>query len=780
MPRAKKAKLQEKAKAPDEVLTEFSTDEETLLNAFDAWTHVFLSSFVAMEDPIRQLRVEHDDLEYQWGRFLRGQEGLDTDSKFRFLENHHILEFAPEEDFIKRHDLAVMVRDLFMRDLERTRIDLGLSGYIRMFRPQLDDSAAVTVDDSGMYWKTLMQLVCLVMALCMCDGQDMSGYSPVDDLSRRWAQKTRTSLNSTANLQRISDSVMASMFDIAMRAAEDRKRLYGLYQNTLKMIIIQLEEVLQELNPPDNEDGLVDDLMKIRNQQVAELCRKSERLGHAAIEDVDADWFEGPGGVVFGSGDVQMEESESQEAWEQFPTPQQPEEEAAESQENQGAEQESMHDKGEMECEEQKLEPATLDEDIEWSGEEEDDKEERHSSVDEAEEASHGRKADSEVVEEDEEEDEPLERRYLKSRKAFDSYTKPQDGEGSSSGRPKGKAISFARPGFDNIAQGSLLLSKSVQEKAASARIQDASSHVTKTAAPSTAPQQDSAPPQLQQITEQEPESTLKQADDEVQDRTPQPQVQPLSIFKQPDSNGQLQSEPDPFISKTKRVFRAPSESEFEDDGEDIPFRELKKKKQVSQESLLSRGSQPTPPLSDHRPSPAPDHGHDDGGVSSSSSSSKDLGSSNLFGWLSSNTATATATTTTTGPAGRSGPPVTDVAQILQSRPKAAAKEKRKYRPWTKTEVDRLMELAPRFFHDQPAACVGEGGKKKRNVKWAQLKAYDEHHGNLLKHRTQVNLKDKYREKTDDGQHRQEINLHLRAKAEAVPQHKFSTPKRGL
>ena len=93
---------------------------------------------------------------------LGGQGNMDPDPKFRFLENHHILEFGLEEDFIIRHDLAVMVRDLFMWDLDLARLNHGLSSYIRMFRPQLDDSASLDVDDPGMYWKTLMQIVCLV------------------------------------------------------------------------------------------------------------------------------------------------------------------------------------------------------------------------------------------------------------------------------------------------------------------------------------------------------------------------------------------------------------------------------------------------------------------------------------------------------------------------------------------------------------------------------------------------------------------------------------------
>lgn len=52
-------------------LKDSSSDEDLLLKAFDAWTYVFLHSHVSMTDPILQLRIEHDDLEYQWGRFTR-------------------------------------------------------------------------------------------------------------------------------------------------------------------------------------------------------------------------------------------------------------------------------------------------------------------------------------------------------------------------------------------------------------------------------------------------------------------------------------------------------------------------------------------------------------------------------------------------------------------------------------------------------------------------------------------------------------------------------------
>jgi hypothetical protein len=51
--------------------TDSTSDEDLLLKAFDAWTYVFLHSHLSMTDPILQLRIEHDDLEYQWGRFTR-------------------------------------------------------------------------------------------------------------------------------------------------------------------------------------------------------------------------------------------------------------------------------------------------------------------------------------------------------------------------------------------------------------------------------------------------------------------------------------------------------------------------------------------------------------------------------------------------------------------------------------------------------------------------------------------------------------------------------------
>ncbi|KAF9547940.1 hypothetical protein EC957_007453 [Mortierella hygrophila] len=827
MPRNRKTSLQHKKPQPatpkDIDVKDSLYDNDDLLMAFDAWTYVFLHSHVSMTDPILQLQIEHDDLDYQWSRYLRGQDNMDPDPKFRFLENHHILEFGLEEDFITRHDLAVMVRDLFMRDLDLTRLNRGLSGYIRMFRPQLDNSASVDVDDPGMYWKTLMQIVCLVMALCMRDKQEMAYYSPVEDLNQRWERKTRGKRDTTVNLQRISDSAMAWMFEVATRAAQDTSRLYGLYQNTLRLIVVQLEVAIQELDPPLNEGNLVDNLMEIRDNQVACLRRNFEQVGQPALPDIDSDWFEEP---------YDEEGTVREERKPEFTMQEDTEFSARDRYGHEGG----LTSSGEVEEKVTGVEEGGngVEDKAGGIGDTSDSVQEKEAAVKEkAEEKNAIVKVEDE--EDEEEEEEPLTRRRKAPRQDYHPIRIAPEGVGSSgiNGQSRGIALSFTRSGLENLAQASPLLSKSVHNNIAKTVVQDSlsadlastatvginlqqalaaqQSSIAQQISTSTTPKTSTSTAQknsteqetstAKQTTTAQQTSTTRQGQEQIMplpkrksSQTPQPEPVtkpgPLSPSKEsspthktaattappagtpagapsksllaPERVGVKQSEPDPFISikKTKRVFKAPSDSEFEDDDADVPARELKKKS--------TKESVPTPPLSDKQ---SPVHGRFQSTMDAFQEAGKAMRQSGSNGNSSSSNSSGSA-----GPSNRNGLPVTSVSQVLQNR--TPLKEKRKYRPWSSKEVDRLMELAPQFLHD-PTQGDAEG-RKKRNVKWAQLKAHDERHGNVLKHRTQVNLKDKYREKTDEGQHRQEVIMINRAKADAVPHHKFSAPKRGF
>ncbi|KAF9905622.1 hypothetical protein EC991_001522 [Linnemannia zychae] len=801
------SKSKGKGKDKDDDLTDSQSDEDILLKAFDAWTHVFLNSYLSMDDPLQQLRIEHDDLEYQWGRFMRGQNGLDPNPEFTFLENHHILEFGLQEDFIQRHDLAVMV-----------------------------------------------------MALCMRENQDMGDYSPIEDLARRWEQKTRRKPNPPALLERISDSAMAWMFDIATRAALDINRLYGLYQNTLKLIIRQLEEAVHMLNPPLNNDGLVDNLMDIRNNQLTTLYQKFERLSQPAVELIDPDWFEETEqGRVFaeenasfsddegeGEGEgvegVHRDEDEDEEnvgsgsAWQEeqellpvlhlnryqvealkrkerlrTSSPLQQENELKEETPRKESLKQDMHKRHdilhepthdkEVVPQEPKLEPSAEDVGL-MRGAVDNERQESFVTINDIVEKTNGvvekdgnvqekpksvkekaeegdRNADTTFVD-DEEEEEPLKRRR-RLKQVFDPYSTAPDRGSSAVRDTAGLTISFARSGSDNVAQESLSLSKSIQMRVAQIREQDLSrSSTMPAAAVETAPisnidsQHDST--SLQKTTQQKTESSIGQthqleqqplASSSTLATNQEPAPESISAAPKPVPEPELQSEPDPFIrpKKTKTIFKAPSESEFEDD-DDVPFRELKRTK-----TTLKSMSVPIDSSNQQSAAWAPDQDTEKiaGGIGGSNSNGA-TGPSISNNRDHSNTETQTTITVQQGHA-----PVTSVAQVLQTaRRTSAPREKRRYRPWSKEEVRRLMELAPRFFHDQSAS---DGDGRRRKVKWAKLKMYDEHHGNLLKYRTQVNLKDKYREQTDEGQHRQEVAQINQAKADATPRYRFPKTK---
>ncbi|KAK3821312.1 MAG: hypothetical protein J3Q66DRAFT_333038 [Benniella sp.] len=99
------------------------------------------------------------------------------------------------------------------------------------------------------------------------------------------------------------------------------------------------------------------------------------------------------------------------------------------------------------------------------------------------------------------------------------------------------------------------------------------------------------------------------------------------------------------------------------------------------------------------------------------------------------------------------------------SRPRPAVKQTKttKYNRWTKEEEAKLMELAKEFKYEP-----GEENGRKRNFKWAEIKRFDEANDNILRYRSQTNLKDKYRDLTDHGQHRQAISERYRSREPSV------------
>ncbi|KAG0089368.1 hypothetical protein BGZ93_002118 [Podila epicladia] len=99
-------------------------------------------------------------------------------------------------------------------------------------------------------------------------------------------------------------------------------------------------------------------------------------------------------------------------------------------------------------------------------------------------------------------------------------------------------------------------------------------------------------------------------------------------------------------------------------------------------------------------------------------------------------------------------------------------KERKKNRHWTSEEVSRLERLVnmPQFKHSPEAQ---RSKIRKRTIRWAALKKYDQDHGNVLRHRTQVQLKDKHRDLSDDGEHYRQVREINKKKQK--PQMRFLT-----
>ncbi|KAG0367723.1 hypothetical protein BGZ54_003401, partial [Gamsiella multidivaricata] len=293
---AKKASKTSPLPLPHTVMPERETSDcfsEEILNALDAWNHVFLQSFLAMDDPVRQVRIEHMDLEYQWGRLARGKASMNQESSDSFLKKHDILEYALDDDFVARYNLSVMVHRLFLPELELGKCWTGLKGYIRMFRSQLEEDAQRSGEDKGIFWRMVMQMICVIMAVYIRSGADISNYQPADLMKEAWDMEGEYSNAKGPCPARIQDAAAQFIRSIASRAAKDDCRLYGLYQNTLQLVLEQVRYCVLNLEDP-REINLVRDLSELRSSKVQKLYSDPSirNYGWSTLENMDSHWFE--------------------------------------------------------------------------------------------------------------------------------------------------------------------------------------------------------------------------------------------------------------------------------------------------------------------------------------------------------------------------------------------------------------------------------------------------------------------------------------------------------
>ncbi|KAG0257114.1 hypothetical protein BG011_004164 [Mortierella polycephala] len=248
-------------------------EDTTYLEAFDAQIHVYVNSFVQMTHPLRQARIEAADLGRQWRRLSNGKSVIDPESEFYFLEKHHILEHALDSDFVTRFNLAAFSHEIFKPALYLDRIQKGLEGFVWLFFPK---SAPSKSDDYKHCLEIFLQLVTIILVLHLSVSSREATAENVQE-----ACNTDT----IPQLNRLSKTNLAPVIDLAVQVSTNEKQLLGLYENTLKKIIVQITIRAETLKLP-NAMEMVEELLDTRAKTMTKLYNKETGLHKNDIEEI--------------------------------------------------------------------------------------------------------------------------------------------------------------------------------------------------------------------------------------------------------------------------------------------------------------------------------------------------------------------------------------------------------------------------------------------------------------------------------------------------------------
>ncbi|KAI7832667.1 hypothetical protein BC939DRAFT_3621 [Gamsiella multidivaricata] len=604
------------------------------------------------------------------------------------------------------------------------------------------------------------------MAVYIRSGADISNYQPADLMKEAWDMEGEYSNAKGPCPARIQDAAAQFIRSIASRAAKDDCRLYGLYQNTLQLVLEQVRYCVLNLEDP-REINLVRDLSELRSSKVQKLYSDPSirNYGWSTLENMDSHWFEISEAVrQDAEGNLQEEDEEDGKDGEQ----EEQKKEQKEETQYQDQDQKQPRQHASTTSPSPKVQsPSFLTQDpVIFKA---------HDFKVKYWDSSEESGSEQEFIQKEREDSSPV--------KTVRRASKPcaaEEKDDTNLQKNKGKGRKEASLPIEGH-QGQLL----PVQPSASATPATVSSTSTTTAAPSIltaslsssskepfAPSKAPSKPVPARLTPDAVQSMPKTA-------PPSSDTAPTTSAAAVSSPGsapapQSPSAPPPRMEKKEaislldRVCRAigvgsasvkqQSDSEFEDDGDDVPPIVLKPRRV----SLPPANPDPKSTIKDDQKK---ENTERDG---SGESQSIRRGTHAVAQFSTSTSALAPDITST--PASLTAPKLAQKSTIR--------KERRKNRTWTRAEVERLMELVPRFQHrlesGAAAAATGPGQKQRsRKVQWARLKRFDEQNGNILRHRDQVMLKDKYREQTDHGRHRAQVSEILRTKSTNAPRHQF-------
>ncbi|KAF9991230.1 hypothetical protein BGZ75_002858 [Mortierella antarctica] len=231
-------------------------------DAFEAAIEHYIQSFLQMNHPRAETRIELKNLQQQWRRLCRGRRWIDPQSDFFMLQRHHILDQQLAPDFVSRLNMASLAHELFTPPLDRTKCIRGLEGMRSIFLPeisQLSDETRWPVRE------VFLQLAVITLVLQARYIESSESVSMVGLLGA-------CDSSIIPDLTLLVNTNITELLNLAERVSGDEGKLEALVSDTMVKTIAQMKTFHQTLTAPVCQ-SLVEDLKQTRKREMEELRR---------------------------------------------------------------------------------------------------------------------------------------------------------------------------------------------------------------------------------------------------------------------------------------------------------------------------------------------------------------------------------------------------------------------------------------------------------------------------------------------------------------------------
>ncbi|KAF9290432.1 hypothetical protein BGZ68_007060 [Mortierella alpina] len=231
-------------------------------DAFEAAIEHYVQSFLLMNHPQVQTRIEFKNLQQQWRRLCRGRTWIDPHSDFLMLQRHHILDHQLAPDFVTRLNMASLAHELLMPSLDRTRCIRGLEGMRATFLPEISQ---LSDEPRWPIREVFLQLVAVTLVLQARHIESSESISMVSLLGA-------CDSSIIPDLTLLVNTNITELLSLAERVSSDEGKLEALVSDTMVKAIAQMKILHQTLAVPVCQ-SLVEDLKQTRNKEMEELYR---------------------------------------------------------------------------------------------------------------------------------------------------------------------------------------------------------------------------------------------------------------------------------------------------------------------------------------------------------------------------------------------------------------------------------------------------------------------------------------------------------------------------